>query len=261
MKLYAIPTLKELEEFCECSGKWNLAFEYNDFFVPETLMNPEKTKEIIEIYKSLDRDRSEDTLHGAFLDIVVNSEDPEIYEISKKRVYQCMEIARELGVRAVIFHTNYIVNFRLEYYKKCWAERNEAFWRNVLLDYPDLSVYMENMFDDSPDMLAALAEKMADEERFGVCLDFAHAFISGTPVAVWVDKLHPYIRHIHINDNNGLEDTHFPVGQGSFPWENYKIWLKKIERDPSVLIEVRGVKALKESLQFMNEKGLLEDKC
>lgn len=257
MKLYCIPELLQLREFYECAKKYQVAFEYNEFFVPKTLMDKEETRRIIETYKSLDRDRSEDTLHGAFLDIVVNSDDPEIYEISKKRVYQCMDIAKEMGIKAVVFHTNYITNFKLESYRQGWIERNEKFWRETLKEYPDLMIYMENMFDEAPDMLCALAERMADEPRFGVCLDFAHAFVSGTPIDVWVDKLKPYIKHIHINDNDGVEDSHYPIGQGKFPWDKYIEWMQAIEGEPSVLIEVRGIEDFRNSAIFMKEQGLL----
>ncbi len=258
MAVYCIPRLEQLEVFCEYSSLYGVAFEYNEFFIPQILMDEEKKKEIIGIYKSLDRDRSRDTLHGAFLDIVVNSGDPEIYEISKKRVYQCMDIAKELGIKAVIFHTNYITNFKSSGYRQYWIERNEEFWRETLKEYPDLMIYLENMFDESPELLAKLAERMKDEERFGVCLDFAHAFISGTPIDEWVDKLKPYIKHVHVNDNDGYEDCHFPVGQGKFPWECFKGWIASMDNNPSILIEVKGAEEFKESAIYMQEQGFFD---
>ena len=36
-----------------------------------------------------------------------------IFKASDYRVRQCMDIAVKMGLKAVIFHTNYIVNFRL----------------------------------------------------------------------------------------------------------------------------------------------------
>ncbi len=256
MKMYCIPKIEQLDEFYCYAKERNLAFEYNDFFVPKVLEDQEKTQQLIDTYKRLERDRCEDTLHGAFMDIVVNSEDPKIYEISRKRVCQCMDIARQLGVKAVVFHTNYITNFRLKFYRERWQERNECFWREMLALYPELMIYMENMFDESPDMLRELAHRMEDEARFGVCLDFAHAYISGTPIEEWVTQLAPYIKHIHVNDNDGIEDSHLPVGSGAFPWEKYKQYMQQLGEDVSVLIEVRSMEALKASVCFMQERGL-----
>ena len=212
----------------------------------------------INIYKSLDRDRSEDTLHGVFLDICVNSDDPKIFAVSDLRVHQSMEIAKTLGVRAVIFHTNHIPNFRLQSYRKNWLLRNAAYWKNLLEEYPDTEIFLENMFDEEPDLLAALAEELKDVPHFGVCLDFAHAYLSQTALPAWSDALHAYTKHIHINDNFKQEDTHNPVGNGTLPWDVYRSFVASIppEKLPSVLIEVRSHKDLIASVDFMQKEGL-----
>ena len=85
MKLYCIPKYEEIKGYEELAHKYNMAFEYNDFFVPSVFMNKQKINEIISNYKALERNRSLDTLHGAFLDVTIHSDDPEIYEISKRR--------------------------------------------------------------------------------------------------------------------------------------------------------------------------------
>ncbi len=257
MKLYCIPKYEEIKGYEELAHKYNMAFEYNDFFVPSVFMNKQKINEIISNYKALERNRSLDTLHGAFLDVTIHSDDPEIYEISKSRVYQSMDIAKELGGKAVIFHTNFIANFHSKYYQDNWVERNRVFWREVLADYPSLSIYMENMFDESPDMLQRLAIAMEDENRFGVCLDFAHAYISGTSMDEWVDKLGKYTKHIHINDNDGVSDMHMAIGKGRLPWERYTEYIAKLSKEVSVLIEVRCLQDVKDSIAYMEKNGLL----
>ena len=257
MKLYCIPQYEEIKGYEELAHKYNMAFEYNEFFVPSVFMNKQRINEMIGNYKALERDRSQDTLHGAFLDVTIHSDDPEIYEISKKRVYQSMDIAKELGAKAVIFHTNFITNFHSKYYQDNWVERNRVFWRKVLADYPSLSVYMENMFDESPDMLQRLAIAMEDEERFSICLDFAHAYISGTNMDEWVDKLGKYTKHIHINDNDGISDMHMSIGKGRFPWERYTEYIAKFSKEVSVLIEVRCLQDVKDSIAYMEKNKLL----
>ena len=257
MKLYCIPKYEEIKCYEELAHKYNMAFEYNDFFVPSVFMNKQRINEMIGNYKALERDTSQDTLHGAFLDVTIHSDDPDIYEISKKRVYQSMDIARELGAKAVIFHTNFIANFHSKYYQDKWVERNRAFWRQVLAEYPSLSIYMENMFDESPDMLQRLAIAMEEEERFGVCLDFAHAYISRTSMDEWIDKLGRYTKHIHINDNDGISDMHLPIGKGRFPWERYTEYIAKFSKEVSVLIEVRCLQDVKDSIVYMEKNELL----
>lgn len=252
-KLYCIPSLAQLSDYEEFSRQYNAAFEYNDFFIPDILDDEEKIKSIMAQYMSLDHDRSEDTLHGAFLDICINSSDPQIFAASDRRIHQCMDIAREMGLKAVIFHTNYIVNFRLKSYLNGWLELNESYWKKLLQEYPKQKIYIENMFDDTPELLAELARRMKDEPRFAVCLDTAHAFISGSPLNDWFDSLKPHVAHLHINDNNQYEDLHCPVGLGTFPWDTFQSWITTLEHKPSLLIEVRSFEDLQKSVSYMKE--------
>ena len=92
------------------------------------------------------------------MDICIDSQDPLIFHASDVRVRQSMDIAMRLGVHAVIFHTNHIANFRLKSYREDWLKKNSAYWRRLLAEYPALTVYLENMFDEEPDLLRRLAE-------------------------------------------------------------------------------------------------------
>ncbi len=223
--LSIIPSLTQLKNYAEFSRQYHAAFEYNEFFLPAILDQEEQKKKIMYQYMELDRDRSNDTLHGAFLDICINSDDPKIFAVSDLRVHQCMEIAKDMGLKAVIFHTNYIVNFRLKPYLLNWINRNEIYWKQILKEYPNQKIYIENMFDDSPYLLTELAKRMEQEDRFAVCLDTAHAFISGSPLSFWFESLKPYIHHLHINDNDGEQDLHQIVGSGNFPWDIFTVWI------------------------------------
>ncbi|MDE6616216.1 MAG: sugar phosphate isomerase/epimerase, partial [Lachnospiraceae bacterium] len=211
---------------------------------------------IIKAYMSVRPGRSNDTMHGAFLDICVNSTDLKIFEASDYRVRQCMDIAVKMGLKAVIFHTNYIVNFRLRSYLDTWIDRNEEYWRQILKDYKEQQVYIENMFDDAPGMLKSLAERMADEPRFGVCLDVAHACISGSPLEDWYSEMSLYAKHIHINDNDGIEDLHNPVGTGIIEWDKFSRWCSGLGKEPSVLVETRGYGNLEKSVEYMQSNNI-----
>ena len=167
-----------------------------------------------------------------------------------------MDIAKRMGVKAVIFHTNYIVNFRLGTYIDSWINRNEEYWRQIINDYKDQHIYIENMFDDTPYMLAELAKRMEDEPRFGVCFDVAHAFISGSPVDKWYNVMSPYVKHIHANDNDGDKDLHNPFGKGRLSWDIFDSWCRGLEDKPSLLVEVRNFEDLETSIKYMQEHNI-----
>ena len=256
-KISIIPQRDYIEESLRLSKEYNANFEYNDFFLPFVLDDEEKKKEMIDFYKSLDRDRSEDTMHGAFLDVAIHSTDDRIREVSELRVRQSMEIAKELGIRGVVFHTNMIANFKDAVYMKKWVESNAAFYKKLLKEYPGIYVFVENMFDFDPDMLLSLAKEMAEEEYFGVCLDYAHATLSKVVTKEWFEVLKPYIRHMHINDNDLKNDLHMALGKGKINYKELKEMLETSGIEPSILVEVSKWEDQEASLVYMKKEGLL----
>ena len=192
-------------------------------------------------------------MHGAFLDVTVFSDDPRIREVSDLRVTQSLEIAKKLNSKAVIFHTNYVPNFRLDSYMESWVEKNAEYWGNKLKENPMLDIYIENMFDMDCNMLAGLAEKMKAYSNFGVCFDYAHAHVFGdeNDIDEWVKKLAPYVKHIHINDNDFTSDLHLALGDGRIDWHQFKYYYDRYLSGASVLLEVTGIEKAKKSLDYI----------
>ena len=115
---------------------------------------------------------------------------------------------------------------------------------------------MENMFDEDPDMLYSLALEMKEQDRFGICFDYAHATVFGQNIDMWADKLLPFTKHIHINDNNLNVDMHQSIGKGAIDWRQFNRLIERSRTDSSVLIEVNGLQKQEESLRYMKEYGI-----
>lgn len=255
-KLYLVPDVKDMERMSSLADVYGCAFEYNDFYTPEMMDDPAGQAETIAHYGRYRNGFGQDTIHGAFLDVAIHSRDPLIRDASMLRVRQSMEIAGRMGVRGVVFHTGRLAAFRDSVYLENWKEKNAAFFTELASQYPKQQIYMENMFDEAPDVLAGLAEQMQGVENFGICLDYAHAMISGCPGQEWVEALSPYIRHIHINDNDLSNDLHQSVGSGRIDWQEYDRLVRKYGIEASVLVEVNGYEAQKESLEYMKQYGI-----
>lgn len=250
-QLLLIPDLEKIEQSLTLADEFDCAFEYNEFCDPSVLEDKRKQKELVSAYRSVRTDFSKDTMHGAFYDVTIHSSDPKIREVSCRRVYQSMEIASELGVKGVVFHTGRIYGFRVPFYLEHWKKVNREFFNKIAAEYQGIEIYMENMFDESPDVLAQLAELMTDTKEFGICLDYAHAALMPEEPAEWFIQLAPHIRHMHINDNDLQNDLHLPVGNGKLDWKLYQNMIEKYRLNPSVLIEVKGIEQQKESLEYM----------
>lgn len=246
-----IPKKEEISKTLELAAKYNAAFEYNDFFVPDVLDDPARIDSLISFYLRQPHDRSSDTLHGAFLDVTIHSSDSLIRQIADRRIHQSMEIAHALGIRGVVFHTNLIANFCDREYQQNWLKINRDYFTALAAEYPDIEIYMENMFDLEPDLFVAFGEATKECPTLHLCLDVAHAHLSNKPIGQWLNPSARYIRHIHINDNDGVSDLHQPVGQGTVDWQSFNRIVRQCQTPPSVLVENNSIEDQQQSIAFL----------
>lgn len=246
-----IPDYEQREESAKLALEYHAGFEYNDFFWPGVYENDAEIKRRIAGYNALDRDRSKDTLHGAFLDVVVSSDDAHIAKYSKKRLRQSMEIGRELSVKGVVFHSGLVYGVTGAAYLQNWVERQSCFYRELCNEYPEITVYLENTQESSPVYLLQLTERMSDCKNFKICLDYAHAAISKTPVEDWVAAFKDTIGHMHVNDNDLLADLHLMPGEGKIDWHQYNRLTKELT-DATVLVELGGIGRQRKALEYLS---------
>lgn len=255
-QLYMIPDRNRMEESLELAKDYHAAFEYNDFFPPVVLDDKKKIQELIAYYCRQPHDRTKDTMHGAFLDVTIHSEDALIRQASEHRIRQSMDIAQEMELRGVVFHTGRLHGFRDQAYLENWLKVNEEFFREILQKYPKQHIFMENMFDEAPDILAQLAKRFCDEPRFSVCLDYAHAAITNIREEEWVKTLAPYIRHMHINDNDKINDLHQEIGTGRIDWCAFDSEMRRFGVDSGVLIEMKDLGRQRCSMEYLKKNNL-----
>ncbi len=250
-KWHIIPDYDNIEKSLELAKQYNAAFEYNDFFKAFVFENEEVLEERIKFYTSLDRDRSQDTLHGIFLDLCIASQDTTIREYSKKRIAQSMEIAKKLGVRAVIFHTGLIGGLTVDYYINGWLNAAKEVFTDLAKKYPNIMICLENSFEFSPSVFVSLMEMVRDVPNVRLCLDYGHAALTMTSLDEWVGKMAPYIEHIHLNDHDLKADLHLAPGEGKINYIEYKELLEKYNVNVSTLLEVNGYERQKKALEFV----------
>lgn len=253
--LLIVPDPGQIEKSVQLAQRYRCGFEYNDFYVPDFVEDDARVKERIDLYFGMGNFTCMNTMHGAFYDVTVFSDDSRIVEVSDYRVEQSLRIACRLGVKAVVFHTNYVPNFQVDYYCQNWLERNVTYWKDKLEKYSDINIYIENMFDMSPDLLVQLAEKLSIYPNFGVCFDYAHAHAFGNEqeIEVWVKTLAPYVKHIHINDNDFSHDLHLTIGEGKIDWKLFKKFYETYFPQASVLVEIKDLSAAEQSLEFIRK--------
>lgn len=255
-QLLIIPRLNELNRSLELADRYDLGFEFNDFFTPDILDDDSRRMKITGEYKRAGLPNY-CTSHGAFFDVIPFSPDKRIREISDLRIKQSIAAARELCAAAVVFHTNYNPFLSTESYIDGWIEQNSAYWSGILDSFPDINIYLENMFDTSPDIMAQLAERLCVHKNFGICFDYAHAALTAVPQSEWAERLGKYVKHIHINDNDLKSDLHLAVGDGKIDWNEFFRLYERYLNGSAVLIETTPLENQQRSLDFLDGNGFL----
>ena len=249
-----VSRVERLAEHLELAEKYNVGFEINDFFDPQLLDDEKRQQAVIDRYLKAGLPGGS-TMHGAFFDVTVFSNDAKIREISNLRMHQSMEIARKLHVKGVVFHTNWNPMVCGEIYENQIVERTVSYMKALLEQYPEIEIYLENMFDSDPRILTRISKELKAYKNYGVCLDYAHATIYGSDIAHWIEELTPYIKHLHINDNNLKQDQHLALGEGQIDWHRFMEYYRTRFAECSVLIETTQPENQAKSLQYLEAFG------
>ena len=247
-KLLIIPDRSNLADSLEIAEQYGTGFEYNDFFNPSVLDSKKKVDRIAEEYKSVQLPEY-CTSHGAFFDVIPFSLDERIKEISDLRIQQSIAAAEKVGARAVVFHTNYNPFLNSESYINSFVETNAAYWGHVLRQHKNISIYLENMFDTSPDIMERIAERLCTNENFGICLDYAHASLSPIHPKSWAMTLGKYVKHVHINDNDCVSDLHLAWGAGKIDTMEFYRCYEKYMSSATILVETNAKENILASLE------------
>lgn len=258
-QILMIPDKNNLEECIALAKEYQLGFEYNDFYVSEVLDDEDRLTEIIQNYKSSILP-GYTTVHGAFFDVIPFSEDGRIREIADLRIGQSIAVTKRIGAKAVAFHTNYNPFLNEEKYVRSWLEKNTAYWGSVLEAHPDINIYLENMFDTSPDMMETLSENLSKYSNYGVCLDYAHAALSKVEPRIWAERLGKYVKHIHISDHDGVSDLHQAWGDGGIDRMTFYRCYEEHMWGATVLIETRSMENISKSLEVLKREGFIQNR-
>ncbi len=232
---------------------WGL--EIQAFSHPQAL---EEADKLVPAYRALLRDFSGPlSLHGAFFDMSVHSEDPHIIAITREHFLRNLAIAAELGARHVIFHTNFLPMLRHPRFREQWLTRNLAFWSAFADEARQhgVQIALENMWDPDPFLLQNLMSVLKREE-IGVCLDVSHAQLYGSAhsLETWITALAPYIIHVHLNNTDGSDDNHLALAdpRGCL---NYAEIIPTLQQQLSpqawMVLELDDVNTAAESVQFV----------
>lgn len=197
------------------------------------------------------------TIHAPYMDISPGGTDSKIRQASLERMMQLTNIAKILNPKMIIVHPGYD---HWRNFKKLnqWLENSCSFWTEIL-EYTKNSNFffaVENVFEQTPETLQKLITMIASP-RFGFCFDTGHFnLFSKKPLDEWLERLGPYLFETHLHDNRGDEDSHLPMGDGSFPFHHYFELLSNISNQPVLTFETHSEEGVLASMRFFSRNFL-----
>lgn len=227
----------------------DIGLEIQDFVEPN--LSKKERKLTIETYKGFFKGFNNiKGLHGPFLDLKPASPDKDIRRLSQEKYFKTLEIANELEIDYVIFHSqmNPLLNepeiMELNY------SQNGDFFNFLMRETPYKGIVLiENIFEKDPNHMLRLINKI-ESDRVKINLDIGHAKLTGFNIEEWIKELKDYIAYIHFHSNNGLYDQHNRPKDEEIT-ELYNL-LDKYEINPVISLEYKKVD-LKEEIKRFKE--------
>ena len=223
-----------------------------EIYLPSPVVKGLKVSDVKRTKKLLREAGLECTVHAPYLDLNLGALDGDVLRISRERIEKAVKVAVELEARRCVVHSfydDYRYDFRVKRWFEVMAESVER-----LLDIVKGSrtlLVIENVFDRDPSALTMLCRKFSGE--IGICFDPGHAnLFTRVPWEEWLKSLRRHIRHMHMHDNDGERDYHYPPGRGNVPYEGI---LKALAGQPdfTVTIEPHRVSHVKPMLKFVRK--------
>ncbi|MEN6617199.1 MAG: sugar phosphate isomerase/epimerase [Syntrophorhabdus sp.] len=193
------------------------------------------------------------TVHAPFMDLSPGAVDKQVRAITKDKLKKATHMANKLGALGIVCHPGYD-KWRFGDNVDIWMEGSIETWTEVLAVAGDkFPVMVENIFEEEPDTIVELLKYFKDKILY-FCCDSGHFnLFSNVPIDKWMTSLGNKTREMHLHDNYGSYDDHFPIGQGTVPFKELKVFLKSYNGNLLLTAEIhdeshaaQGIKSLKE---------------
>jgi sugar phosphate isomerase/epimerase len=186
------------------------------------------------------------SMHGPFIDINIGSPIKPMLNASMKRLKQSLANANALDAKMWVFHPAQrtgINQFYPEADFKQMCRSIEQLYTQA--EEYGINLALENLPHKYWFLMSTPAEfmRMYKETNLpiGITLDLGHAHLEGQ-IQPFINQLADKIVHIHASNNDGSDDQHNGVEDGTIDYNWFAESLKKIGYDKTVVVEsMRGV--------------------
>lgn len=240
--------------------RYGLGVEVGDFADPD-LLEGEWRARLAEITPLLEQVPGERALHGPRSDLNPGLRDRGLVSFIRERYRRAFELAPLIGARTVVFHSGFNPLIRAPGFERRWVERSADFWRGLAEEAGPLGlqIVLENLWEPTPEVLRDLVDAVASP-HLRACFDVGHANVySQRPAWEWASRLGERIATVHLHNNDGRQDSHWPLERGTVDFDRFLPLLTLSPTPPRLVLEVSGDReGIEDSLFYLRRLLSLE---
>lgn len=240
--------------------------ELQDFIDPNLLASGWRER-VDEARRHLDGYRGRLGIHGPFVGFSLAGGDPDIDEVARRRLEQSLDVAARLGADQIVIHSPFtqwmhrnrdagLIDFHVV------ADRVHQLIDSVLRRAVSLGIVfvLENIEDIDPGARALIVEA-ANSPALALSVDTghaacAHAMAGGPPVDGFIRAAGARLQHVHLADNDGYADRHWPPGEGRISWEAVFTALTDMPTNPRLLLELKDRSRILAAMRTLRARRL-----
>ena len=190
------------------------------------------------------------SLHAPYADVDLASKDSFKREASLNLMMKSLDYCVELECPIMVLHPN--SSESLKYLTRRTMKQNTIDSVKTLADYArDLSVNiaLENLHEHGVKRFGStvsdlkLIIKNVGSDSVGICFDTGHANMirwEGFSPEKEIRRAGKKLFTLHIHDNDGSGDRHWPLGRGTIDWDKVFEALRRVNPDLALMHEVFG---------------------
>lgn len=148
-----------------------------------------------------------------------------------------------LNVKYYNLHLGYGLKNRVKKQRKNYLDNTVHFLLMLIKKMTDIDIYIENTYSLDGDLVNLGNDagdfeyifKNVKSENLGFCYDTGHNLIDKSD---YLNKLHSYIKLIHLSDNDGKSDLHMGLNENGLLREEDIKYLLKLKNVKYIVLEM-----------------------
>jgi sugar phosphate isomerase/epimerase len=216
----------------------------------------ERAGEVADTLKALDMKPV--SLHAPFSGLDISSADEDLRTVSVASTKRAVEFCREMACPQLVLHLSSSPGVK----SKASLDKVRAFAIESLDEITDyahknsVEILLENMvihpnhlrMGSQVQELLELVSRF-QERGIGVCIDTGHSLLNKQDPSEDIRQAGRHLRSLHINDNDGITDSHLVPGRGIIDWPAVYNALKDVEYTGVFLFELYGYEVVRETIE------------